>query len=98
MEPPASQPNEEPQGSLARHLARYYFAAGTPRPGAQLDAYVTALERSAVRYAGDYPLYLRKQRLALAAEEYAAPRLWPETLEARADMSMRPRTAAGSRP
>ncbi|MDR3639221.1 MAG: DUF1583 domain-containing protein [Isosphaeraceae bacterium] len=79
----ASHPNEEPQGSLAKHLARYHFNHNQPEAGrAQLEAYLTALERSTIRYGGDYPLYLRKQRLASVAEEFARARLWPDALEA----------------
>ena len=77
----AGQP--EPLGSLLVLLARTEFQLGDAAGGRKrLEAYLESTEKSAVRYAGDYPLYLRKQQLERVAAEFARAGLWRDALAA----------------
>ncbi len=72
--------------SLLLVMARRQFQAGDVAGGRKrLEQYLEAGDRSNVRYAGDYPLYLRKQALRTIAAEYAHAGLWAEVLQALGD-------------
>ncbi len=71
----------EPLGTLLLVLARRQFQLGdAPGGRKRLEAYLEAMEKNTVRYAGDYPLYLRKQQLERIAAEYARAGLWTDAL------------------
>ena len=71
----------EPVASLLLLLARRQFSAGDLSGGRKrLEAYLEATEKTTVRYAGDYSLYLRKQNLERVAGEYARAGLWADAL------------------
>ncbi len=77
----ATQP--EPLSSLLLMLARRQFSLGDAAGGRKrLEAYVEAMEKNTVRYAGDYPNYLRKQQLSRVADEYARAGLAADALAA----------------
>ena len=46
----------------------------------QLEAYLESAEKSSVRYAGDYVMYVRKQQLERVAGEYARAGLWADAM------------------
>ena len=76
----ANQP--EPLASLLLILARRQFELGDAAGGRKrLDAYLAAMDKSTIRYGGDYPLYLRKQQLHRVAAELVRAGLWSDALE-----------------
>ena len=76
-------PNQpEPLASLLLILARRQFQLGDAAGGRKrLDAYLAAMEKSTIRYGGDYPLFLRKQQLQRVAAELVRAGLWSDALE-----------------
>ncbi len=77
----AAQP--EPLGSLLLMLARRQFQLGDASGARKrLDSFLEATEKSAIRYGGDYILYVRKQQLERVAAEYARAGLWSDAFAA----------------
>ncbi len=71
----------EPLASLLLMLARRQFQLGEAAAGRkQLEAYLESAEKSSVRYAGDYVMYVRKQQLERVAGEYARAGLWADAM------------------
>ena len=71
----------EPLASLLLMLARRQFQLGENAAGRkQLEAYLESAEKSSVRYAGDYVMYVRKQQLERVAGEYARAGLWADAM------------------
>ncbi len=71
----------EPLASLLLIVARRQFQLGENSAGRkQLEAYLESAEKSSVRYAGDYVMYVRKQQLERVAGEYARAGLWADAM------------------
>jgi hypothetical protein len=80
--------SEEPIGSLIRTLARYQFEHGHAAEGRKtLQEYQAALEPLWARFTGDYPLFLRKQALAVVLSEYLRVGLWADSLAVLGDFA-----------
>jgi hypothetical protein len=89
----------EPLASLLVMMARRQFQLGDAAGGRKrLDAYLEVADKNTTRYAGDYPLYLRKQQLQRVAGEFVRAGLWSDALAALARYVDAPAYSGGDPP